>query len=336
MIWILASITEALAFTEESDSTRSTYIHSYSDYFFIGPLIEKDNLDFDIISTKDNRMKYAFKTNISYSIGVNVNLFDVNLRFSFSTPLATESEFIYGKSDVKDLQLTAITRRWFADVFYQKYDGFYVESENQIPVGQPFPQRADIDTRNYGASFAYIFKSDQFSLRAPYIFSERQKVSKGSFLVSSVLSSFSMQADSALIPADKRNTWGAGSNVNELHFISLGLGPGYSHTFVLENFFLNLTLAIGPAHYWVRHKEQGKPDVYDIRIDTYSLGRIALGYNGDRFFAGLSITAQARNIRYEQTTLQNGSGTFRLVTGYRFKEVGHLKRKATDLITGKP
>ncbi len=318
---------------QHRDSIRTEFIYSYADYFFLGPLIERDNLDFDVIAADDNTKRYAYKSNIAYSLGVNVNLFDVNLRIAFSTPLAAQSRFIYGKSEAKDLQVTAITKKWFADMFYQKYSGFYTESPDQIiPEDQPFPQRADINTKNYGMSFAYIFNHNQFSLRAPYIFSERQKVSKGSFLISYVLSTFSMKADSALVARSQWALWGEGSQARQMRFTSLGFGPGYSHTFVMDKFFLNLTLILGPAHFWIRYEEAADRAHDDIRIDLYSQGRIGIGYNGDRFFGGMSVTTQSRNITYENVTMQYGSGTFRLVIGYRFKEQGFLKRKAVDLL----
>ena len=317
----------------EKDSTRVKYIQSYSQYFFLGPLIKKNNLDFDIISADDEKKSYTFKANHAYSIGVNLNLFDVNLGIVFSVPIDTKSEQIYGESDVTDLQLTAIGRQWFADVYYQKYNGFYIQSPDVVvPQGQPFPQRPDLITRNLGMSFAYVFKNDKFSLRAPYLFSERQKVSKGSLLFSYVLSSFAMEADSSLIPSTKWTEWGPGAEVNQVRFTSLGIAPGYSHTVVAYKFFLNMTLIFGPAHYWVTYKDLLKPEKNDIRIDFYSLGRIGVGYNGDRFFGGISLTSQSRNVIYERTTFQNTIGVIRLVAGFRFREEGFLKKKATDFI----
>lgn len=317
----------------EKDSLRSDYIQSYSHYFFLGPLIKKNDLDFDLVSAIDTKKTYTFKANHSVSAGFNINLFDVNLGIVFGVPLEVESERIYGESDVQDLQLTAIGKQWFADVYFQRYNGFYVQyPELTVPQGQPFPQRPDLTTRNSGMSFTYIANHDEFSLRAPYLFSERQKVGKGSFLVSYVLSSFTMQADSALIPSPRWLDWGDGASVNQLRFTSLGFAPGYSHTFVVNNFFLNLTLALGPAHYWVRYKELVSQAQNDIRIDFYSLGRVGVGYNGERFFSGLSFTTQSRNVTYEQTTFQNAIGTVRLVAGFRFKEAGYLKKKATDFI----
>ncbi|MEQ8424344.1 MAG: DUF4421 family protein, partial [Cyclobacteriaceae bacterium] len=274
-----------------------------------------------------------FSANPSSSVGLHLHLLDVNLGVTFSVPIDTKSEQLFGSSDVSDLQLTAITKKWFADAYYQRYDGFYVQSQdNVIPSGQPFPQRADLSTINYGASFAYIFNNQKFSLRAPYLFSERQLSSKGSFLLSSVFSSFSVAADSSFIPAAQWVEWGRGAEARQVQFTSLGLAPGYSHTFVVRHFFLNLAFALGPAHYWVNYQGVNLPARYDIRIDFYSLGRIGIGYNGERFFSGISVASQSRNVTYERTTFQNTIATVRFVVGFRFKEVGFLKNKATDLL----
>jgi len=335
VIFVLCLTGPHLSIAEIGDSTRSDYIHSYSDYFFVGPLIKKNNLEFDLVAADDLKKNYTFKSNHSYSLGFNLNLLDVNLGIVFAVPLDVKSEQLYGESDVSDLQLTAIGKKWFADIYFQKYNGFYVLFPNQVvPENLPYPQRPDLTTRNSGMSFTYIFNSDKFSLRAPYLFSERQKVSKGSFLLSYVLSSFAMEADSALIPSSQRASWGLGAEVNEVRFTSLGFAPGYSHTFVAGKFFLNLTLVLGPAHYWVQYMQQNI-ERNDIRIDTYSLGRVGVGYNGDRFFGGFSLTTQSRNVTYERTTFQNSIATARLVAGFRFKERGFLKRKATDFLAVK-
>ena len=335
MITSLILLASSYGVANERDSTRVQFVESYSHYFFIGPLFKKNNLDFDIISADDPKKTYNFKANHTFSLGFNINLFDVNLGIVFPVPLETKSEQLFGRSDVKDFQLTAISKKWFADVYFQKYNGFYVQSPDVvIPTGQPFPQRPDMVTSNSGMSFAYVFNHDKFSLRAPYLFSERQKVSKGSLLFSYVLSSFTLAADSSLIPAAKWIEWGEGAQVNDVRFTSLGFAPGYSYTVVISKFFLNATLVLGPAHYWVRYQDETGVERNDIRIDSYSLGRVGIGYNGARFFSGLSVTTQARNVTYERTTFQNSISTVRLVAGFRFIEEGFMKNKATDLIPG--
>lgn len=316
----------------ERDSVRQENIESYSDYFFLGPLLQRNSIDFSVVSSLDSKKKIDYKSNTSYALGANLNLFDVNIRFAFAVPLGTKSERLFGKSDIKGFQIAGITRRWFADASFIRYNGFYRESSDvAVPKGQPFPQRSDIEIQNHGISFGYIFNHDRFSLKAPYLFSERQKNSRGSFIISGVLSTFTLSADSALVPLPQWTSWGPGATVSEIRFTSFGVGPGYSHTFVMKRFFVNLTLTLGPAHYWLSYTDADRGH-NDIKIDAFSQGRIGVGYNTQKFFAGLSITTQSRNVTYDNITLQNGAAVFRIVTGYRLPEEGLLKRKATELL----
>jgi hypothetical protein len=71
---------------------------------------------------------------------------------------------------------------------------------------------------------------------------------------------------------------------------------------------------------------------YDISINTCADVRVALGYNGDRIFGGMSFITQSRNIRFDEVRFVNGSYTFKLMVGYRFREVGILKKRAKDYI----
>lgn len=325
-----------ISYSQNNDSLRSTYVHRFSEYFYIGPLIKKQDLSFDIFSADDPNKIYTFKANNSYGLGAAVNLFGINLEAAFSIPLASKSQMLYGKSDVSDFSLRAISKSWIADAYTQRYDGFYIQSPDVvIPKGQPSPQRQDLATRNFGMSFTYILNHNKFSLRSSYIFTERQKISKGSFLLNYVLSSFSLAADSAMVPQNRWATWGDGANVNNVRFTSLGFGPGYSYNIVLNRFFLNLTLGLGPAHYWVRYTDVEGVTRNDIRIDFYSIGRVGVGYNGDRFFGGINLTTQGRNVTYERTTFQNTTSTVRIVAGMRLLEKGFMKKSAIDILQGK-
>lgn len=167
-------------------------------------------------------------------------------------------------------------------------------------------------------------------MRSAYTFTERQRSSRGSFLFSYIISSFNLEGDSALIKQSERAGFGSGSAAYSMKFTSLGIGPGYSYNLVYQNFFLNLTLILGPAHYWIRYTEEAGPVRYDIRISTFQSSRIGVGYNGDRFFGGISYTSQTRNLRFEQVSFSNEITTFRLMIGYRFKEMGILKERAID------
>ena len=171
---------------------------------------------------------------------------------------------------------------------------------------------------------------NKFSLKSAYLFTEQQHSSRGSFLFSYIISSFNLTADSALIPKTERSNFGKGSSAYDMRFTSLGIGPGYSYNLVYKKFFLNLTLSIGPAHYWVRYTEEGGAVRNDIRISTFQSARTGIGYNGDHFYGGINVSSQSREVKFEELKFSTTISTFRLVLGYRFKEIGILKKRILD------
>lgn len=307
------------------------YVKDFPDHFFAGVVLQKRNLSFDVISLRNKDAKITFKPNNRYSLGASLNIFEIGVEVSYSVPLDTRSEARYGTSTVSDLQVNAINKTWMLDAFHQKYSGFYFSSPNvKIPDNQPYPHRDDLYTRNMGVSFSYIFNGNKFSMRSAYTFTERQVRSQGSFLFSYILSSFNLHADSSLVSQDKWKSFGSGSASRELRFTSLGIGPGYSYNFVYKSFFVNLTLSVGPAHYWIQYNEEGGPVHYDIRISTFSAARVGVGFNGDRFFGGVGMSTQSRDVNFEDINFKNSISTFRFMLGYRFREFGILKERAMD------
>ena len=91
---------------------------------------------------------------------------------------------------------------------------------------------------------------------------------------------------------------------------------------------------MGPAHNWILYSKPGGEEYYDIAINTYIDSRVALGYNSNRFFGGMSLVAQSRNIRFDDIRFSNTNTFVKIIVGYRFNEVGILKKKAKDYIPG--
>jgi len=316
---------------QDQDSVRSQHVKKFSDYFFAGMVLKKRDFTFELTSQSDKNARFSFKPNNAYSVGLFLNIFEVGVEASLSVPIDVKNQQRYGTSTSTDLQVNAISKSWILDAFHQRYSGFYFTSPNLVvPDNQPYPHRDDLETRNVGLSFSYIFNANKFSLRSAYTFTEKQRMSRGSFLFSYILSSFDLHADSALVEKASLASFGQGSNSNDLRFTSLGIGPGYSYNFVVKNFFLNLTLSAGPAHYWIRYTDENGNIFYDIRINGFTVGRVGIGYNGDRFFGGLSYSSQSRDVKFEEVIFNNSIGTFRLMLGYRFKEKGILQKRAID------
>lgn len=315
----------------QEDSVRSRYIKDFPNYYFLGPVLKKRYLSFDVVSVRDPNKKLTFKPNSSYSVGVSLNIFEIGIEASLSIPVNVKNQERFGTSKVIDLQINTISKRWLLDAYHQKYSGFYFSNPKfALPSNQPYPHRDDLQTRNFGLAFSYIFNADKFSMRSSYNFTEQQRSSHGSFLLSYIISSFNLYADSALIIKSEQSNFGKGSSSDDMRFTSLGIGPGYSYNLVYKNFFLNLTLSVGPAHYWVRYTEEGGAVRNDIRISAFQSARTGIGYNGNRFFGGIRVSSQTRNLRFEEINFVNKISTFRLVLGYRFREKGILQKRVRD------
>lgn len=314
-----------------SDSIRGLYIQRYPDHFFLWPVIKQRSLHFEVENLR-NGPKLDFKPNNSYTVGLGAYLFDVGAELTFAVPKSSAENERYGKTKSSDIQLNILSKKFGLDMYYQTYSGYYEDDPTlKILTNQPYPQRSDISTRNYGVAGTYIFNYKKFSFRSAYNFAERQRNSGGSFLLVGTLNSFKLTADSSVLNKQQRIIYGENSSFKNLTYTTLSIAPGYTYSFIHKNFFINGTLAFGPAHNWIYYQRNDGTEKNDISINTFATVRIALGYNSDHFFAGVSFVTQARSIKFEDIKFTNSSNTFKLLVGYRFREFGILKKSVLDL-----
>jgi len=314
-----------------ADSIRAHYIQRYPDHFFIWPVIKQRSLHFDIENLKGNE-KLNFKPNNSVTLGVGAYLFDIGAELTFAVPKSSAENEKFGKTKSTDLQLNILSKKFGLDAYYQTYTGYYEDDATlKLLPNQPYPQRSDIVTRNYGISGTYIFDYKRFSFRSAYNFAERQLNSHGSFLLVGTLNAFKLTADSSVLNKAQRLIYGERSSFKDLNYTTFSIAPGYTYSLIFNNFFINGTLAAGPAHNWIYYRQDNNTDKNDITINIYATARIALGYNSDHFFAGVNFVTQARSIKFEDIRFTNSSNTFKLLVGYRFREFGILRKSVLDL-----
>ncbi|MBT1704179.1 DUF4421 family protein [Chryseosolibacter indicus] len=317
----------------ERDSIRAYYIKKFPDYFFIYPVIKKRSLNFEIEKDGSENNLLTYKPNNAYSLGLGLYLFEFNFELAFAVPLDQQSQEIYGKSKARDIQFNLLGKKWGLDLFYQRYNGFYITESGVSPdADTPLPQRSDIVTNNVGLTGHYIVDNSRFSFRSSYNFAERQLYSKGSLLMFGGLSSFKLNADSSIITSEQQTKFGANVAFENLRYTTFSLAPGYTYSMVFKNFFLNGTLAVGPAHHWILYKTENSADRNETSVNSFIAARIAMGYNGERIFGGISFITQGSNVRFEDIRFSNNNGTFKILIGYRLNELGFLRKRVWDLI----
>jgi hypothetical protein len=319
--------------TSKYDSTRSIYIQSFPDHFFIWPVMKQRRLEFRIEEVPTSENKLIYRPNRPYSLGMGVYIFELVLELTASLPASSHSEEIYGESRARDLQLNVFGKKWGLDLYRQKYDGFYVVDPNKtVPPDTPYPQRPDIYTRNTYGTISYTFNSKKFSLRSAYNFTERQLKSSGSFLLFGTLNGFKTRGDSALLGSEYQSQFGADAKIMDIRTTHLGVAPAYSYSLIHnKGLFINGLLALGPATNWMKYESENGNEGKDTKFSFFYVARISLGYRGDRFFAGLSYSGQSTNARYDSVRVRSSTGTLKILVGFRLKEFGFLKRRVAEI-----
>jgi hypothetical protein len=314
------------------DSIRSYYIEEFHEYFSVWPMLKYRSLDFAIEKKNGEGNRISFNPNGEYKLGAGFHLFELSIEVSFAIPIAIRNEELYGKSTSRDLQINMLTKAWGLDLYYQRYTGFYKnDRDNPPPPNEPFPLRPDIMTRNYGVSGFYVWNNKKFSIRSSYNFSDRQVKSAGSFIVYGTINAFSVTGDSVILSPAAQQDFGEGSDFVDLRYTTFSVAPGYSYNLVLKRFFINGTVALGPAHHWVHYRTENGTEVNDIVFNSSYTIRVGAGYSGPRFFTGAGFVLQSRVLTYQDIRFENSTSVFRLLLGYRFKEKGFLKRPIWEI-----
>jgi hypothetical protein len=326
--WVSVPATHA-----QTDSLRDIYIKQFPDKFFIWPLLKKREISFGLNSRDDKGQKLTYKPNTSFSAGIGFYIFEVAAELTFAVPIDERSKSTYGASDASDLQANIVGKSWGIDLYHQKYSGFYVPNPDPNPsLPDAFIKRPDIELNNTGVNVRYIFKKNKFSLKSAYNYSERQLKSAGSAIVSGTVNTFRLQADSSVLNQLYAPAISASSTFKNFQYTAFSIAPGYTYSLIYKSFFLNGAFSIGPAHYWISYTAPDQTTQYNITLNTFADVRIALGYNSDRFFGGMSFVAQTRDIRFDEIHFSNGTTAFKLLVGCRFSEVGILKKRAKDYL----
>lgn len=331
VLFIFSILSIAASAQESFDSLRSIYVQEFPERFSVWPVLKQRNLYFSLRDEQRTTERIRYATNNSFTFGFGAYLFDLVLEATFAIPLSEQSKEIYGESDARDLQINMLAKKFTADVYYQKYKGFYIDDKSlEIPAGTPYPQRPDINTRNTGVGGIYVLNNRRFSLRSAFNYTDRQLRSMGSVLIGGSLNLLKVSADTAIVstrpPGDP-----TGSGFVLVNNTTLALSAGYTHTVVYKDFFLNGTLAAGPGNHWIRYENPGHVQYDDMRNLITSM-RLGIGYNSDRIFGGVGYSIQSRSFKFDAVRLTSTTSLFRVVVGYRFNKIGILKKRAVDFI----
>ena len=298
----------------------TTYIKSHSDQFAL-KLVTVQKFNYFNIRDKNNEtaLRYRPEYGINLGFGVSYKWFALDITFN----LGIRGDEDFKQKEFFDFQGRIFSSKQFIDGYLQYYYGYKLGNLNGINdvLSDLEKIRNDIRTVNFGLQYLYAFNYDKFSLKAPFVLNEIQRKSAGSMIFGASFAFFTMDADSSIIPVEYINFFDPALHITDYSVISLAGNFGYMYTFVLkEHFFLTLGIIPGLNFNMGDYKADVR-EVYKWNVSYKIKTMNALGYNGEKIFAGLQLVGDWNNVVLEKKLhTQFNQGSVRLFVGYRFRK----------------
>lgn len=276
-------------------------------------------------STKPKELagkELAIKPNAPNKTFLSLSYDWYGLTIASINPVSSEKELKYGESQALDYQFRFYFKKFAAELFYQKYKGYYIDNTDEVAPGwstngnkRLYP---DLTTEHRGLSLTYVFNSESYSMASAFDQSVRQTSSGGSWLANFSLSQHLFNNPEPLIPAELTGSYGEFEKVSAGNLTSLSLGAGGAYNLVLfDNYFLAglLMVNIGPQLMkYVKTDETTSENSFGSQAHL----KVSLGYNGPKFISGFSFAGDTATYTIEKTELTFQTFELGIFIGTRF------------------
>lgn len=333
LLFLFVFLAHELACQSRDDSTELDYDPAYIiDHQYELAIKQLAVLKSVSIQHVDNNsdLGLIYKPNENLNLGFGLSTEWLTINAAFNLPWVNNDDAKLGKTESIDLQTNIYLRKWAVDLAFLYYKGFHLSNPNStVKAGaSDFRIRPDIESLNLASSFLYIFNHKKFSYRAAFNQVEQQIKSSGSWVAGGYLTGFTMRADSTLVPLALQSSVDLSNDHRNVSFYNFGITGGYAYTLALfRNFYItgSLTVGLGPEYQSARSTEYR--EAYSQWLtDLFMTLRLAAGYNGDKFFAGVTVFGTANGGSDENSSLVRGYNMARLTVGYRFAQPSFVKK----------
>lgn len=314
----------------ETRPINERYIIDYSDQLSVKIYgIIKSNTIAHVNHQTEAKIEFKPNENFNIGFGLGYKWFGVDLAFNFSG--VNDDDETFGNTKRFDIQSNIYARKFAIDVNLLKYKGYYGANPEDYRTSydpdNPYPIRPDIRTVNFRISALYIFKHDKFSYRSAFTYNERQIKGAGSFLAGPFFSYYKMDADSTLIPMEAVANFNAEVDFRGSEYIRYGLSGGYAHNFVIgKRVFFSLTFAIGLGPEIKKTPAlNGREADVEAKFTGQLALRTALGYNSEKFYAGLAAVGVFSGEREKEDYLERGVSNLKIFIGKRLNPPKFLR-----------
>ena len=258
------------------------------------------------VTDNETAERTEFIPNDKTYLGLSVLFRSLEIDLGYAPSFFSENQDNKG-SKLFTLNFRMFLGQWMQTLDFYRQKGFFEVRNNETIA---FPE---LGTLKIGGTTSYVFNK-RFSFRAIGFQNEWQKKSAGSFIPRFTFYYTKFRLGETALQSDE-------------HSYDLAIGPGYYHNWVIKRHFLaslGTTLGFGVNF----SRSEGETTSSGL---VQVLFRTALGYNSDRFFTGVNLSAQILAHQEDANTSFDDTISFAEVyIGYRFNAPKKWVKKADD------
>lgn len=328
---LLLAVPSQLSTVSENDST---YIKPFSNRPQLTFEFARRMHQFDLVNPVNDRQLVSYQPNTRINFMATIDYRWMSLSLGLFSLGASDFKK-KGETNQLALRFSINGKHLWNSNSFQYYQGYFLSNPaavipNWDSATEIFPQRPDISTLTWFSNLHYCFSPHRFSYRAALWQLEKQEQSGGSFItgLSYRFSLIASVENQSMIPLVLNNDYQIQNRATAIRQSTFTFHVGYVHSFVgSKDLFLTLYFLPGIA------LESGAyvPEDNILRIFNSEAAfanefRFITGYNGDRWFGGLSLHSIAfAGNRKGELWVNTSMGSVRLFFGFRFREVNRNK-----------
>jgi len=266
---------------------------------------------------------YGEKTSIQYSpsashsIGLEATYKWLGIGFGIGV-FDDENNELQNKLVNYDFRFDFFFRRFFINSNFQYFKGFSVKDPPQnLTPEQSQNITPNMELTNIGLNFIYAFNKN-FSFKAIYKNSERLKYSRGSFLVGLTQFYTRLSSKTTFYPDEILSDLKIKNYSSYGKFYSIFLDVGYQYAFVRKRWYVAPILIVGGGTQYQNYIYKEIIHKSTFKAAYKYIINIPMGYNGDKFFYGLTFNFDNNRMLIENARMQLQLTSFKLFFGMRF------------------
>lgn len=236
--------------------------------------------------------------NVPAMAGLDVSYYGWGIAGTFKVPGTGKDTARYGKSAAQDYLAYYFGNRWGADIYYQRYSGYYAQYPNGKTDVTVSDVRSDLGASYAGGNF-YFSLSEKYNIRSGFRHDNLSSGFRFGFLLGTSLNYYSVTADrSLLLPSlEAKLPEYAGYRGGEYWNLSLMPGIGLMYT-EGGRFYGSFIFLIG-----------GGASQSDIVVNSGRISRLTDNYKGH---AKVTLGVNMANFQTGMTFMTDftGAGAF--------------------------